>query len=419
MVEHRFETLHHDPLTSGMNRGDFPILNSKINGKPLVYLDNAATTQKPRMVLDAMESFYLKDNANIHRGIHTLGERATNHYEAARKKAANFINAKPSEIVFVRNATEALNLVAYTLARQKMRVSDRILLTAMEHHSNIVPWQLACAETKAMIDVVEVTPDGVLDSESLRRGLAQSPKIFSFTHVSNVLGTINDAKELTRRGHQAGAIVVVDGAQSAPHMLVDVKDIDCDVFVFSGHKMLGPTGIGVLYMKQGLLNELPPFLGGGGMIKEVSFEKVSFKSGPERFEAGTPDIAGAVGLGAAIDYLETIGMERVKTHNDSLVAYAWERLSSLKQVKLYGPAALSMRAGAISFNLGDIHAHDVSSVLDEEGVEIRAGNHCAMPLLDRLGVVATCRASFYVYNSKNDIDQLIEALKKAIKVFRL
>lgn len=419
LISDRFDSAGRDHLAAGINRKEFPILAQKVNGKPLAYLDNAATTQKPKAVMESISRFYSRDNANINRGIHTLGERATAAFESARKKVARFINAKPNEIIFVRNATEGINLIANTIARKKLLPSDRILLTEMEHHSNIVPWQMACAETKSMIDAVEVTPEGLLDAESLRRCLAQNPKIFSFTHVSNVLGTINPVKELVQMAHRAGAMAVVDGAQSAPHISIDVKDLDCDVFVFSGHKMLGPTGIGVVYIKHGLMSEMPPFLGGGGMIKEVTFGKVSFKNGPERFEAGTPDICGAVGLAAAIDYLEGVGMENVKAHNDALVRYALEKLSEIRQVRIYGPQDPSKRAGVISFNLGDMHAHDVSTVLDEQGVAIRAGHLCAQPLMARMDTASMCRASFHIYNSTRDVDQLIESIKKAIKVFRL
>ena len=420
LIEDRWNLLHQNSLCTGIRRQEFPILKQRIHGKPLSYLDNAATTQKPAAVLSAINSYYEHDNANIHRGLHALSERATQLYEGARQTVARFINAKPNEIIFVRNATEGINLLAQTLGQAKVGPGDRILLTKMEHHSNIVPWQLLCREKKAVIDAVDITPEGILDPDSLKENLAKNPIILAVCHVSNVLGTVHPIKSIVAQAHQTGTLAVVDGAQSVPHFPVDVKDLDCDAMVFSGHKMLGPTGIGVVYIKQELMAELEPYMGGGGMIKEVWLNKIStFKDGPERFEAGTPHIAGALGLAAAIDYLSSIGMDRIKAHTDSLVHYALESMRAIPQITVYGPSEISKRAAVIAFNLGDIHAHDVSTVLDEEGIAVRAGHHCAMPLMERMGLASTCRASFYLYNSTADVDQLIAGLRKAVTVFRL
>ncbi len=396
-------------------RQDFPILQTFIRGKPLVYLDSAATSQKPKTVLDAVDAYYKTTNANVHRGLHTLSAQATEAYENARQKIASFIDAENKEIIFVRNATEGINLVAQCL-RKNIQKGDLLVSTVMEHHSNIVPWQLLAQQTGATLAFIPITKEGLLDMEKARELFQKKPKIVTFTHVSNVLGTINPVQELTRLAHETGALVVVDAAQSVPHLPVDVKTIDCDFLVFSGHKMLGPTGIGVLYGKKELLEALPPFLGGGDMIKEVHLDQSTWNDIPWKFEAGTPDIAGAVGLGAAIDYLSALGMEHVQRHEQEIIHYAWEKMKKIKDVILYGPEE---RAGVIAFNLGDIHPHDLTSVLDDEGIAIRSGHHCAQPLMDVVGVVATARISVSVYTTKEDIDAFLAALEKARKVFRL
>lgn len=420
LIEERWNLLHQTALDTGMHRADFPILSKPIHGKPLTYLDNAATTQKPRAVINAITRFYEEDNANIHRGLHELSERATALYEAAREKTAAFIHAKPGELIFVRNATEGINLVSQTMGKNVVKKGDCILLTQLEHHSNIVPWQQLARQTGAHIDVVPITDEGLLDMKSLQEKLLKKPKILAICHVSNVLGTINPIQDICDLAHQQGTLVVVDAAQSVPHMPVDVNDLGCDALVFSGHKMLGPTGIGAVFIKKSLLGKLPPYMGGGGMIKEVFLsDETTFKDGPERFEAGTPHIAGAIALGAAIDYLSSIGMDKVKAHHEALIQYAYNQLSNIPHIKLYGPKDLKNRSGVIPFNLGDIHAHDVSTILDEEGIAVRAGHHCAMPLMERLGIASTCRASFYIYNSREDIDRLIAGIRKAISVFRL
>jgi cysteine desulfurase/selenocysteine lyase len=391
-------------------RKDFPFFK-----RNLVYLDSAATTQKPLVVLDAMRKYYETTNANVHRGVYSLAEEATQAYEGARKKVANFIGASAREIVFVRNATEAINLVAQSWGSLNIQKGDVILLTEMEHHSNIVPWQMLAKRTGAKISYLPITEHGELDWNSAVHALNQKPKILALTHISNVLGTINPVKEIISEAHKNGVPVLLDASQSVPHMTVSVKDLDVDFLVFSGHKMLGPF-VGVLYGKRDLLEKMEPMLGGGDMIKEVTFEGASWNEVPWKFEAGTPGIAGAVGLGAAIDYLQSIGMERIWNHEQELVKYAYETLSRDKHVFLYGP---QKRAGVISFNLGDMHAHDVSTVLDQQGVCVRSGHHCAQPLMERLDVPATVRISFGPYNTKEDVDAFLNALQKAKKVFRL
>jgi len=395
----------------------FPILSRKINGKPLVYLDNAATTQKPQAVLDAMDTHYCQHNANIHRGLHTLGDEATNAYENARKTVAKFINAAPNEIIFTKNCTEALNLVAHTLGPQLSRKT--IVLTEMEHHSNIVPWQMMAKSCGANIEYVPILADGTLDPVVYKKRLAKKPALVALTHVSNVLGTINPIQQMTADAHTAGALVVIDAAQSIGHIPLDVKQLNCDFLAFSGHKMYGPTGIGVLYGKHALLDKLPPFLTGGGTIKTVTLHEATWADIPQKFEAGTPPITEAIGLGAAIHFLQDIGMENVRAHEQELMTYALQKLGAQKNVTLYVPLDTTRRSGAIAFNLGDIHAHDVTSVLDEDGIAIRSGHHCAQPLHDKLGVPATCRASIAIYNTKEDIDALCASLERARKVFRL
>ncbi len=397
-------------------RQDFPILHQHVNGKPLVYLDNAATSHKPVSVIRAIQEYYESYNANVHRAIHALGERATSAYEEARVKVARFIHA-PSErnIVWVKNTSEAINLVAYAWGRANVGPGDEILITPMEHHSNLIPWQELARAQGATLRYFDMTSDGEIDRSTLDEVLTERTKIVALTQASNVLGTINPVREITQAAHQRGSIVLVDGAQSAPHMPVDVSEIDCDFFAFSAHKMCGPTGIGVLYGKEEILNAMDPFLFGGEMISTVSYEKAEWHEIPWKFEAGTPNIAGAIGFGAAIDYLEHIGMEAVHAYEQELVTYAYEVLSDLDGMVIYGPK--EERAGLIAFNFAEVHPHDLSTVLDQEGVAIRAGHHCAQPLMRRLDVPATARASFYLYNTKEEIDVLARALVKTKEFF--
>ena len=398
---------------------DFPIFKRMVYGKPLTYLDNAATTQKPRQVIDAILEFYQSYNANIHRGVYRLSIEATEAFENARAKVAKFINAKDTEVVFTKNATEALNLVAYSWGLRNLRKGDRIVLTEMEHHSNIVPWQLISKYTGAIIDYIPIDEEGVLIDEEIDRLLSLEPKLVSVTHVSNVLGTINDVKEIVAKAHKVGALTIIDAAQSVPHMQVDVKELDCDFLAFSGHKALGPLGVGVLYGKRDLLKEMDPFLGGGDMISRVWLAGAEWNELPWKFEAGTSSVADAIGLGAAIDYLNSIGISRIRNHEVRLTDYALKRLSELQDLKIYGPRDLSKRGAVISFNLSNIHPHDLATILDEEGIAIRAGHHCAMPLMNKLRVAATARASFYLYNSEKDVDVLMEGLNKARRIFKL
>ncbi len=400
-------------------RNDFPIFKQKVNGKPLVYLDSAATSQKPRAVIEAIVKYYEEYNANVHRGLHYLSELATRKYEEARKKVAQFVNAQSKEIIFVRNTTEAINLVAHAYVKPMLQNGDRILLTEMEHHSNIVPWQLIAKEKGAIVEYVPVTPDGMLDIAQLKKSLEKKPKMMALTHVSNVLGTINPVHEIVRLAHMHGVPVLIDGAQSVPHMKVDVKDIDCEFLAFSGHKMFGPTGIGVLYGKRNVLESMEPVFGGGDMIKEVTYEGATWNDLPWKFEAGTPNIADAIGLGSAVDFINTLGIEQIQEHTKAVTRYAYEKLSKLSYVTIYGPKDVEQRNGAISFNLGDIHAHDLTTVLDEEGIAIRSGHHCAMPLIEKLGIHSAARVSFHVYNTFEDVDWLIAVLEKARKIFRL
>ncbi len=398
-------------LDAARVRKDFPFF-----ARGLIYLDSAATTHKPAMVLDAMRKFYEQSNANVHRGIYSLTEEATQAYEGARKKIAAFIGASPREIVFVRNATEAINLVAQSWGGVNVGKDDAILLTEMEHHSNIVPWQMLAKKAQAKVSYVPITEIGELHKNSALHALKQKPKIFAFTHVSNVLGTINPAKELVAEAHKEGVPVLIDASQSVPHMPVNVKDLDCDFMVFSGHKMFGPFGVGVLYAKRELLEKMEPVQGGGDMIKQVTFEGASWNEVPWKFEAGTPNVAGVVGLGSAVDYLRSLGMENVWKHEQELVKYAYDKMKKDDVITIYGP---ENRGGVISFNLGDMHAHDVSTVLDQLQVCVRSGHHCAQPLMERLGVSATARISFGPYNTKEDVDAFLAALQKAKKVFRL
>ncbi|HLS91671.1 MAG TPA: cysteine desulfurase [Limnochordia bacterium] len=397
-------------------RKDFPILAREVHGKRLVYLDNAATSQKPRQVIDAIKEYYESYNANVHRAIHALGEQATAAYEEARAKVARFINA-PSErcIVWVKNASEAINLVAYAWGRKNVGEGDEILVSPMEHHSNLVPWQELARARGARLKFFNLTPEGRLDLENLDTLLTPRTKIVAITHASNVLGTINPVADIARKAHEVGCLILVDGAQSAPHMPVDVQALDCDFFVFSAHKMCGPMGIGVLYGKEEILEAMDPFLFGGEMISTVTLERSTWNDIPWKFEAGTPNVAGAIGFGAAIDYLEAIGMEAIQEHERELVAYAWEALSELDGMVLYGPK--EERSGLIAFNYAEIHPHDLSTVLDQEGIAIRAGHHCAEPLMRWLDVPATARASFYLYNTREDIDALVRGLLRAKEFF--
>lgn len=398
-------------------RADFPILKRKVNGKRLVYLDNAATTQKPRSVIEAVSDFYSNHNANIHRGIHQLSIEATEAYENARTKTAAFVKCKNDEIVFTRGTTESINLVRFAWAEKFIKKGDLIVLTKMEHHSNIVPWQLVAGKTGSRIEYVDVDNEGFLKMEEFERAMRESPKLVAFTHCSNVLGTITDAAMLARKAKRAGATTVVDAAQSAPHMPVDVSQIGCDFLAFSGHKMLAPTGIGVLYGRKALFEEMDPFQGGGDMIKEVHLTGAEWNQVPYKFEAGTTNFADAVGMGAAIDYLSSIGMQRVRDHEVELLKYAMEAMGKIGGVTIYGPRDANRRGGVLSFNLEGIHPHDMASLLDEEGVAIRSGHHCAQPLMERLEVAATNRASFYIYNSYDDVDVLVGGLRKAKKLF--
>jgi cysteine desulfurase/selenocysteine lyase len=401
-------------------RQDFPILSRQIHGKPLVYLDNAATTQKPRAVIEALKRFYETTNANIHRGVHTLSEEATDQYEAVREKVARFVNVPshdPSQILFTRNATEAINLVARAWGGTNLKEGDEILLTAMEHHSNLVPWYLIAQEKGAKTVFVDIDDNGFLKMDELKKKLNGRTKVVAVTHASNVLGTINPIAEIGRLARSAGAIFVVDGAQSVPHLPVDVQRLGADFLAFSAHKMLGPTGVGVLYGRRELLEAMPPFLGGGEMISKVLLGEATWNELPWKYEAGTPNIADVIAFGAAIDYLEAVRPQAVRQHEQELVSYALKSLSSLDEVVIYGPGNSDQRTGVISFNWGGIHPHDLSQVLDSRAIAIRAGHHCAQPLMRRLGVMATARASFYLYNTPQEIDLLVDALKEAGKFF--
>ena len=397
-------------------RKDFPILDQIVNDEPLVYLDNAATTQKPKAVLEAVNRYYQEDNANVHRGVHTLAERATASYEAARETVRRFINASSTkEVLFTRGTTTGLNWIG-RFAEEILEEGDEVLISIMEHHSNILPWQEACRKAGAKLVYVYLK-DGGLDLEDFREKLTDRTKFVSIAHASNVLGVINPVQEIAQLAHEKGAIVVVDGAQSVPHMKIDVQKLDADFFVFSGHKMAGPTGIGVLYGKEQYLNQMSPVEFGGEMIDFVYEQSATWKELPWKFEAGTPNMAGAIGLAAAIDYLEAIGMDAIERHEQDLIAYAFPKLQAIEGLKIYGSQDLAKRSGVISFNLGDLHPHDLATALDYEGVAVRAGHHCAQPLIQYLGVPATARASFYLYNTKEDCDKLVEALIKTKEFF--
>src|SRR5579871_4413366 len=396
-------------------RQDFPILRQKIHGKPLIYLDNAATSQKPQAVLDAIQHFYTTDCSNIHRGVHQLSERATAAYEAAREKVRRFLNAAEArEIIFVRGTTEAINLVAYTFGRERLRPGDEILITAMEHHSNIVPWQILC-ERGATLRVAPINDAGELLLDEFERLLTPRVKLVCVAHVSNALGTVNPVREIISLSHRKGVPVLVDGAQAVPHMKVDVQELDCDFYAFSGHKVYGPTGIGVLYGKAAFLEMMPPYQGGGDMISSVTFAKTTYNTLPYKFEAGTPHIAGAVGLRAALEYVRTIGLDVVAAHEQQLLAYVTQTISDVPGVRLVGTAR--ERAGVVSFVLEGVHPHDLGQILDQEGVAIRTGHHCCQPIMDRFHLPATARASFAVYNTKEDVDALVAGLYKAKEMF--
>jgi cysteine desulfurase/selenocysteine lyase len=398
-------------------RADFPALDQQVHGRPLVYLDNANTTQKPRAVIDAVSRFYGRDYANIHRGLYQLSERATAAYEGVRERVRRFVNAaEASEIVFTRGTTEAINLVAHSFARRRIGPGDEILITAMEHHSNIVPWQMITGETGAILRVVPIFDDGELDLDAYDRMLGPRTRLVAFTHASNALGTINPVREMIARARARGVPTLVDGAQAAPHLTIDVRDLDCDFYALSGHKIFGPTGIGVLYGRAAHLEAMPPYQGGGDMIASVTFEKTIYNRPPMRFEAGTPDIAGVIGLGAAIDYLEGLDHDGRAAHEDDLLAYATAGLEGIAGLRIIGRAR--RKTAVLSFVLDDIHPHDIGTILDREGIAVRAGHHCAQPLMDRFGVPATARASFAFYNTRDEVDALVAAVRKVLRVFR-
>jgi len=401
-------------------RDDFPALHQKVNGHPLVYLDNAATAQKPQVVIDTLSHFYERDNSNVHRGLHALSMRSTDAYEGARSRIAKFINAAaPEEIIFTRGTTESINLVAASWGGANLKAGDVILLTEMEHHSNLVPWQLIAKRTGAKLRYLPVTgDDGLLDLARLDRVLTPEVKVFAFTHISNSLGTINPVTELCARAKKVGAITVIDGAQAIGHMPVDVRAVGCDFYAFSGHKMAGVTGIGVLYGRRALLDAMPPWQGGGGMISNVDFFESRWKPTPERFEAGTPNFADAVALGASCDYLDALGRDQIQKHDGELARVAYEKLSTLPGIRLLGPAPSQQeRGGLVSFAFADVHAHDIVTFADEDGIALRGGHHCNQPLMRKLGLTGTTRASFYVYNTPEEIDVLVKSLQRILKFF--
>jgi cysteine desulfurase/selenocysteine lyase len=412
-------------LDTARLRDDFPILSRTVNGKPLVYLDNAATSQKPRSVIAALVDYYERYNANVHRGVHQLSQEATDAYEAVRVQTARFINApSENEIIFVRNTTEAINLVAYAWARKALRAGDEIVVTEMEHHSNLIPWQLAAEDTGARLRLVPLRDDGTLDLDQYAACLSDRTRLVAVTHVSNALGTINPVRAMADLAHARDALVLVDGAQSVPHLPVDVQALGCDFLAFSGHKMLGPTGVGVLWGRLELLDRMAPFLGGGNMIREVWWDHATWAEVPFRYEAGTPNIADVIAFGPALAYLEQVGMAAVQAHERELTAYALAALRAVPDLRLYGPLDATQRAGVFSFGLGDparrdyVHPHDIGTVLDAEGIAIRAGHHCCQPLMRRLGVPATARASIYLYNTREEIDALVDALERVHAIFR-
>jgi cysteine desulfurase/selenocysteine lyase len=401
---------------SQTSRDNFPVLNQRVHDKPLVYLDNAATTQKPQMVLDAMNQFYQADNSNIHRGVHELSERSTLHYEQARVKIQKFLNAADwREIIFCRGATEGINLVAYTYGRRHIEAGDEIVISAMEHHSNIVPWQILCEEKKAILRIAPINERGELLVDEFEKLLGPRTRLVSIVHVSNALGTVNPIAEIVRIAHRHGVPIFVDGAQAVAHLKVDVQALDCDFYALSGHKMFGPTGIGVLYGKAALLDKMPPYQGGGDMIRNVTFAKTTYNELPYKFEAGTPNIAGTIGLGAAVDYLNGIGLDRVAAYEHDLLAYGTEQLECIPGLRIIGTAR--EKASVLSFVLEGVHPHDVGTILDREGVAVRTGNHCAQPVLEWFGVPATTRASIAFYNTRQDIDALVAGIYKVKEIF--
>jgi cysteine desulfurase / selenocysteine lyase len=404
-------------LDVGAIRADFPLLQRTVNGRPLVYLDSAATSQKPQPVLDAVDDYYRLHNANVHRGVHTIGNEATDIFERARQRVASFIDAPAEGIVFLRNTTEALNLVASSYARELLAPGDRIVLTEMEHHSNLVPWQLAAERAGLELAFLRLDDDGALDLSALDELLAPPTKLVSLSHQSNVLGTVVRLREVIEAAHAHGVLVCVDAAQSVPHMPVSVRDLDCDFLAFSGHKMCAPMGAGVLWARPELLERMPPFLGGGSMILRVSLEKSSWSTVPHKFEAGTPDVGAAAGLAAACDYLDAVGMDRVHAYELELTSHLLSLLEEMDGVDVYGPRDMEARGGAVSFNVAGVHAHDVGTILDREGVAVRAGHHCCQPLMKRLGVAATARASVYLYNTHEEIDALGSALGEVRRIF--
>ena len=399
-------------------RADFPILQRQVKpGVPLVYLDSTATSQKPQQVIQAMDDYYRSSNANIHRGIHVLAEEATALYEAARERVSRFIGAPSArQIIFTRNTTESINLVAYSWGRANLEEGDVVILTEMEHHSNLVPWQILARERNIRLEFISVNPDGLLDLDSYKDLLKREPRLVAFTHMSNVLGTINPAEEIIRMAHDVGAVTLVDGAQSVPHFPVDVKQLGADFLAFSAHKMCGPTGIGVLYGRKDLLESMPPFLGGGDMIKRVHLRSFTNNELPYKFEAGTPAIAEAVGMGAAVDYLSSVGLGSIAEHEKEIVSYALERLEEIPGVWVFGPEA-QYKGGVVSFTLAGVHPHDISQILDMDGIAIRAGHHCAMPLHEKYNLPATARASFYLYNTQEEVDKLVNSIYKVKTLF--
>jgi len=405
-------------INSAEIRQLFPILNQELNGKPLVYLDSGATSQKPVQVIEALDKYYREYNSNVHRGVHTLGTKATDAFEGAREKARKFINAKSTqEIIYMRGTTTALNTVAHSYGTANLREGDEIVITPMEHHSNIIPWQQAAKRTGATLKYMPLQEDGTISLEDARKTITENTKIVSIVHISNVLGVVNPVKEITQIAHENGAIMVVDGAQSAPHMKVDVQDLDCDFFAFSGHKMCGPTGIGVLYGKKHLLENMEPIEFCGEMIDFVHDFDSTWKELPWKFEAGTPIIGGAIGLGAAIDFLQEVGMDNIEAHDRRLGAYALDKMSKIEGMSIYGPRNPEQRTGIVTFNIADVHPHDVATVLDAEGIAVRAGHHCAQVLMRWLKASATARASMYLYNTEEDIDRLVEGLVKTKEYF--
>lgn len=399
-------------------RKDFPILDRKVYGKPLVYLDNAATSQKPHSVIQSLVDYYEGYNANVHRGVHALSMEATDKYEEARHKVARFIGApKPESVIWTRNTSEAINLVAYTWAAANIKAGDEIVVSQMEHHSNLVPWQKVARDNGATLRVIPITKEGVLDPSQTDSFITRKTKLLAINQVSNSLGTINPVKSLTKKAHAFGAKVLIDGAQSVPHMPVDVKDLDCDFLAFSGHKMLGPTGIGALYVKPDVLEKMEPFLRGGEMVLEVWNDRATWNALPMRFEAGTPNIADAIALGAAVDYLTALGMDNVREHEKQLTQYALSQLKQIEEIDLFGPMNVSQRGGILPFHNTEVHPHDLGTFLDREGIAIRTGHHCTMPLMRAMGIVATARASLYIYNTEEEVDKLVAVLKDALRYF--